>query len=61
MKMLFLSILAASVLLVLYLQLPMFSKLPHGDRLTKIEKSPNYKNEKFCLLAPMIGKIIQLK
>ena len=33
--------------IVLFLQHPKFGKLPSGERLAKIEQSPNYKNGKF--------------
>ncbi|GHT92642.1 MBL fold metallo-hydrolase [Alphaproteobacteria bacterium] len=43
----FLFIFALSAFGALYLQLPMFGKLPDGERLARIEKSPNYKNGRF--------------
>ncbi|GHU13484.1 MBL fold metallo-hydrolase [Alphaproteobacteria bacterium] len=49
-KITFWSFVFASVLstfVVLYLQLPMFGKLPDGERLARIERSPNYKNGRF--------------
>ncbi|MBR1735004.1 MAG: MBL fold metallo-hydrolase [Alphaproteobacteria bacterium] len=42
--MLFAVILVICLVVVAYLQLPMFGQLPHGDRLVRIERSPNYKN-----------------
>ncbi|MDB4304189.1 MBL fold metallo-hydrolase, partial [Desulfosarcina sp.] len=39
------AILAISV--YIFMQQPKFGKLPSGDRLAKIEQSPNYKNGKF--------------
>jgi L-ascorbate metabolism protein UlaG (beta-lactamase superfamily) len=35
-----------------YLQQPKFGKLPEGERLARIEKSPNYKESKFQNLSP---------
>jgi L-ascorbate metabolism protein UlaG (beta-lactamase superfamily) len=37
-----------------YMQLPVFGQKPYGDRLDRIEKSPNYKNEQFHNLNPVI-------
>ena len=41
-----------------YFHLPMFGKFPKGERLARIEKSPNYKNGQFHNLhsTPMIAK-----
>ena len=36
-----------AIALYLYLRLPMFGALPHGDHLEKIKKSPNYYQGKF--------------
>jgi L-ascorbate metabolism protein UlaG (beta-lactamase superfamily) len=41
------SLIVACLLLAGYLHLPMFGSLPRGDRLLKLEKSPNYKNGRF--------------
>lgn len=46
-KMLFAFIAVAGALLALYLQLPMFGQWPQGERLTRIEKSSNYRNGQF--------------
>jgi L-ascorbate metabolism protein UlaG (beta-lactamase superfamily) len=34
-------------LIYVYLHLPMFGSIPRGERLARIEKSPNYKNGRF--------------
>ncbi|MDD4545642.1 MAG: MBL fold metallo-hydrolase, partial [Bacteroidales bacterium] len=31
----------------LYMQLPVFGQKPKGERLERMEKSPNYRNEQF--------------
>jgi hypothetical protein len=41
------SFLIVCLLFVGYLHLPMFGSFSRGDRLSKIEKSPNYKNGRF--------------
>ncbi len=40
-------VLILSLIVFLFLQLPQFGKLPSGERLLKIKKSPNYKNGSF--------------
>lgn len=45
--MLFAFIVVAGALFALYLQLPMFGQWPQGERLARIEKSPNYRNGQF--------------
>lgn len=45
--MLFIFALAIGLLIILYFQRPMFGKLPHGERLARIEKSSNYRNGQF--------------
>ena len=35
-----------------FVRLPRFGKLPNGDRLARIEKSPNYRNGAFQNLNP---------
>ncbi|MDR3186870.1 MAG: MBL fold metallo-hydrolase [Holosporaceae bacterium] len=41
------SALAICAFIALYLQLPMFGRLPQGERLARIEKLPNYRDGKF--------------
>jgi len=44
-------ILLALLAIYLFLQLPKFGKLPSGERLARIERSPHYKNGQFHNLA----------
>jgi len=41
-----------SILLIIFLRQPQFGKLPAGERLQRIQKSPNYKNGQFRNINP---------
>lgn len=43
---------AATVFVLLYLQLPKSGKAPSGERLEKISRSPHYKDGSFVYLSP---------
>jgi len=43
---------AATVFVLLYLQLPKLGKAPSGERLEKISRSPHYKDGSFVNLSP---------
>ena len=52
----FLIIIAILVLVVVaYLQLPLFGASPTGERLAKIQNSPHYKNGKFQNLSKSVS------
>jgi L-ascorbate metabolism protein UlaG (beta-lactamase superfamily) len=46
-QMIFIFVSVSAILVALYLQLPMFGKLPLGGRLARIERSPNFRDGRF--------------
>jgi len=48
-------IVGLTLLVFVFLQQPMFGKLPLGDRLERIKRSPNYKNGSFQNVSPTPG------